>query len=127
MKKDRGKAWPPRGQEPYHLPPWGVQGHMGAIPKQDTAAPVRQPVAKAVLAGIIHPLASPEDGPLFSCGSLHGWAQKKGELMGVLVGPGWRGSDAQEISRNVQKRENQLLPCGWSTGTWGSPTASGNE
>lgn len=76
----RGRAWLPRGQGPHDLPPWGAQGHVGAIPKQDTAAPIRQLVAEAVLAGIIHPLGGPEDGALLSWRVLHGWAQRRGEL-----------------------------------------------
>lgn len=58
-------------QEPHDLPPWGAQGHVGAIPKQDTAAPVRQLVAKAVLAGMID-LSSPCGSPHCELGDLKG-------------------------------------------------------
>lgn len=60
----------PWGKESQQLPSLGAQGHVGAIPKQHATAPVGQLVAKAILEGIIHPLGSPEDGPLLPRGFL---------------------------------------------------------
>lgn len=62
------------GPEACDLLPWGAQGHVCAVPKQDTAAPVRQVIAEAVLAEIIHPLGGPEGGPLLPWGFRRGWA-----------------------------------------------------
>lgn len=69
---------------------------MRAVPKQDTAAPIRQLIAEAILAGIIHPRGGPEDRLLPSRGVLWGWAQRRELSKGVSAGPGGGVGEARD-------------------------------